>query len=56
MNAIAEKLEPEGISRLGKLSNQLCPTHGLHFNPMISEGCGRCEEEIKQAKQPGSRS
>ena len=51
MNAVVEELEQDDISRIGNLSDQPCPKHGLHFNPMVSDGCGRCEEEIKQAKQ-----
>jgi len=37
--------------RQGNVSNRLCPTHGLHYNPLISESCARCAEERQQERQ-----
>ncbi len=51
MNAIAEQAGKDDAASFGKLGGQLCPKHGLHFNPLLAHGCGCCTEEEERHTQ-----
>lgn len=44
---VADEEEP----KLGRLSDRLCAKHGLHFNPILSQGCAHCKQEQEQERQ-----